>query len=68
MKKQFFTLIQTCLLILTLGFWQTELHAQTPFTITWTGLTGSITATGVPTGIRATGTATGQLFRKAGAG
>ena len=51
MKKQFFTLIQTCLLILTLGFWQTELHAQTPFTITWTGLTGSITATGVPTGI-----------------
>ncbi|WP_300659802.1 T9SS type A sorting domain-containing protein [Fluviicola sp.] len=51
MKKQIFTLIQTCLLVLTIGLWQTELHAQTAFTITWTGLTGSITATGVPTGI-----------------
>ncbi|MNR86355.1 Exoglucanase B precursor [compost metagenome] len=53
MKKQFFTLIQTCLLVLTLGFWQTELYAQTPFTITWTGLGGAGTtnASGVPTGI-----------------
>ena len=50
MKKQFFTILQTCLLVLTLGFWQTG-HAQTPFTITWTGLTGSTNATGVPTGI-----------------
>ena len=50
MKKQFFTILQTCLLVLTLGFWQTG-GAQTPFTITWTGLTGSTNATGVPTGI-----------------
>jgi hypothetical protein len=52
MKKQMFTLIQTCLLVLTLGFWQTS-QAQTPFTITWTGLGGAGTtnATGVPTGI-----------------
>jgi hypothetical protein len=51
MKKQLFTTLQIGLLILTLGFWQTALHAQTPFTITWTGLTGSTNATGVPTGI-----------------
>ena len=54
MKKQLFTTIQIALLILTLGFWQTSAHAQTPFTITWTGLTGSINATGVPTGITIT--------------
>ena len=53
MKKHFFTLLQTCLMVLTLGLWQTELHAQTPFTITWTGLGGAGTtnASGVPTGI-----------------
>ncbi len=41
------------MLVLTLGLWQTELHAQTPFTITWTGLGGAGTtnASGVPTGI-----------------
>ena len=51
MKKHFFTIIQVCLIILAIGGWQTNLFAQTPFTITWTGLQGSTNATGVPTGI-----------------
>ena len=52
MKKAIFTHLQICLLILAFGFWQNNLHAQTAFTINWTGLTGGSTnATGVPTGI-----------------
>ncbi len=51
MKKQFISTIRICLLFLALGSWQTNALAQTPFTITWTGLTGSTNATGVPAGI-----------------
>ncbi len=56
MRKQIFTMIQLCLLVLTLVGLQTNSHAQTPFTITWTGLGGAGTtnATGVPTGINVT--------------
>ena len=53
MKKAIFTRFQICLLVMAFGLWQTQAHAQTPFTITWTGLGGAGTtnATGVPTGI-----------------
>ena len=51
MKKHFFTIIQVCLIIFAIGDWQANLFAQTPFTITWTGLQGATNATGVPAGI-----------------